>query len=178
VRGEKLYELARRGEEIERKPIRVTISKFESMSHDDGLLQKNDDGTCDLKVRVICSAGTYVRVLAEYFGKLLGIGAHLAELRRTSAGQFRIDDAISLEQLNELAQSNSSEQILISPHAALAHLPAVQLNADDESQTLHGIDMQMENSEWPEGQSVRMRFGSELVAVGTYDTNRNIVHPR
>ena len=177
VAGRKLYELARRGEEVERKAIRVTITTFESRSHDDRLLQKKGDGTCDLKVRVGCSAGTYVRVLAEDFGKLLGIGAHLAELRRTRAGQFRIDDAISLEQLNELAQSNSIEQILISPHAALSHLPTVQLNADDVRQTLHGIDMQMENSEWPEGQSVRMSFGRELIAVGMYDTNRNIVHP-
>ncbi len=146
VGGRKLYELARRGEEIERKPIRVTISKFESMSHDDGLLQENDDGMCDLKVRVVCSAGTYVRVLAEDFGKRLGIGAHLAELRRTRAGHFKIEDAIKLEQLNEFAQSNSIEQILISPHAVLLHLPTVQLNADDVRRTLHGIDMQMEDS--------------------------------
>src|SRR5437879_7591510 len=103
IAGRKLYELARRGEEVERKSIRVTITTFESLSHDDRLLQKKGDGTCDLKVRVGCSAGTYVRVLAEDVGKLLGIGAHFAEFRRTRAGQFRIDGAISLEQLNELA---------------------------------------------------------------------------
>jgi tRNA pseudouridine55 synthase len=177
VGGRKLYELARRGEEIERKPIRVTVGKFESLSNDDGLLQKNEDGTCDLRVRVVCSAGSYVRVLAEDFGKRLGIGAHLAELRRTRAGHFKIEDAIKLEQLSEFAQSNSIEQILISPHAALPHLPTVQLNGDDVRRTLHGIDMQMEDSEWPGGQPVRMSFGSELVAVGTYDTNRSIVHP-
>src|SRR5438876_2950939 len=177
VAGRKLYELARRGQEIERKPVRVTISKFESMSHDDGLLQENDDGTCDLKVRVVCSAGTYVRTLAEDFGKRLGIGAHLAELRRTRAGDFKIDDAIKLEQLNEFVRSNSIEQILISPDTMLSHLPTVQLNADDVRRTLHGIDMQMEDSEWPGGQPVRISFGSELIAVGTYDRNRNIVHP-
>ena len=119
VGGRKLYELARRGEEIERKPIRVTISKFESMSHDDGLLQENDDGTCDLKVRVVCSAGTYVRVLAEDFGKRLGIGAHLIELRRMRAGNFKIEDAITLEQLSELTESDSIERALISPDSAL-----------------------------------------------------------
>jgi len=177
VAGRKLYELARRGEEIERKSISVTISKFESAFHGDRLLRENDDGTCDLKVRVMCSAGTYVRVLAEDFGKRLGIGAHLAELRRTRAGHFKIEDAIKLEQSNEFAQSNSIEQILISPHAVLLHLPTVQLNADDVRRTLHGIDMQMEDSEWPGGQPVRMSFGSELIAVGTYDTNPNIVHP-
>src|SRR5438128_1304582 len=120
--GRKLYELARRGKEIERKPIRVTIGKFESTSPDDRFLRENDDGTCDLQVRVVCSAGTYVRVLAEDFGKRLRIGAHLAELRRTRAGHFKIEDAIKLEQLNEFAQSNSIEQILISPYAVLLHL--------------------------------------------------------
>src|SRR5207244_9813106 len=83
----------------------------------------------------------------------------------------------SLEQLNELAQSNSIEQILISPHAALSHLPTVRLSADDVRRTLHGIDLPMADSELPEGQTVQMTFGSELVAVGTYDTSRNIVHP-
>src|SRR5256714_264019 len=131
VGGRKLYELARRGEEIERKPIRVTVSKFESLSHDDRLLQENDDGTRDLKVRVVCSAGTYVRTLAEDFGKRLGIGAHLVELRRTRAGHFKIADATTLDRLTEFAQSNSASQILISPDDALSHLPTVQLTADD-----------------------------------------------
>ncbi len=177
VAGRKLYELARRGEEIERKPIRVTISKFESISHDDGLLQQNNDGTCDLKVRVICSAGTYVRVLAEDFGARLSVGAHLVELRRTRAGRFEIADANTLDRLSELAKSDLIERDLISPDNVLSHLPVVQLNADDVTRALHGIDLQMENSEWPRGQLVRMSFGSELIAVGTYAPSRNIVHP-
>src|SRR5438874_753846 len=83
--------------------------------------------TCDLKVRVVCSAGTYVRTLAEDFGKRLGIGAHLVELRRTRAGHFKIADATTLDRLTEFAQSNSASQILISPDDALSHLPTVKL---------------------------------------------------
>ena len=71
------------------------------------MLNENDDGTRDLKVRVVCSAGTYIRTLAEDFGKQLGVGAHVAELRRTRAGQFKIEDAITLDRLNEEAQSGS-----------------------------------------------------------------------
>src|SRR5437763_8499197 len=152
VGGRKLYELARRGEEIERKPIRVTVSKFESLSHDDRLLQENDDGTRDLKVRVVCSAGTYVRALAEDFGKRLGIGAHLAELRRTRAGDFKIEDAITLERLSELTESDSIERALMSPDSALSHLPVVQLNQDDVSRVCHGVDLQIDEAEassWP-----------------------------
>src|SRR5712691_3024192 len=63
IAGKKLYELARRGEEGERKAVRVTIKELEAITKDDELLKQNDDGTRDLSVRVICSAGTYVRTL-------------------------------------------------------------------------------------------------------------------
>jgi len=181
VAGQKLYELARRGQEIERKPVRVTISKFESISHDDGLLHQNNDGTRDLKVRVVCSAGTYVRVLAEDFGKRFGIGAHLAELRRTRAGDFKIEDAITLERLSELTESDSIERALISPDSALSHLPVVQLNQDDVSRVCHGVDLQIDEAEassWPNSQRVRLRTSKgELVAVGIYDRHRTVIHP-
>ncbi len=181
VAGRKLYELARRGEEIERKPIRVTISKFESVSRDDRLLQENDDGTRDLKVRVVCSAGTYVRTLAEDFGKRLSVGAHLVGLRRTRAGHSKIANAITLDRLTELAQSDSALQILISPAAALSHLPTVQLTADDVRRTLHGIDLRIEAGatfNWSDGQAVRMGHAGELTAVGIYDKKGEVIHPR
>ena len=71
------------------------------------LLRENEEGTRDLTVRVASSAGTYIRTLAEDFGKQLGLGAHLAELRRTRAGSFKITEANTLEQLSELAESGS-----------------------------------------------------------------------
>src|SRR5437867_2084651 len=60
VGGRKLYELARRGEDVERKPVRVTIREFEWIAQPGELVKSNDDGTQDLKVRVVCSAGTYI----------------------------------------------------------------------------------------------------------------------
>ena len=59
--GRKLYELARRGEEVERKPVRVCIQKFEAIKPTGELLKDNLDGTFDFEVRVACSSGTYVR---------------------------------------------------------------------------------------------------------------------
>ena len=99
IAGRKLYEHARRGEEIERQPVRVTISEFELLTQ--GEWESNEDGAVDLRARVVCSAGTYIRTLAEDLGKRLGIGAHLAELRRTRAGRFSIENAITLEALEE-----------------------------------------------------------------------------
>src|SRR6266571_152084 len=157
VGGRKLYELARRGEEVERKPVRVTISELECISQPADLMKSHDDGTQDLRVRVVCSAGTYIRTLAEDLGQQVGTGAHLAELRRTRAGTFKIEDAITLEQLSELAESGSLLQAFISPDATLAHLPALDLSADAVRRVMNGLDMQLEQTVWPTGQAVRLR---------------------
>ena len=98
-RWQKLYEMARRGEVIEREPVRVCIHELEAIKPDGQLVKDNLDGTFDFHVRVVCSAGTYVRALAEDFGKRLSVGAHLAELRRTRVGDFSVTNAVSLEQL-------------------------------------------------------------------------------
>ena len=90
IEGRKLYELARRGEEVERKPVRVCIHEFAPLRPNGQLVKDNLDGTFDFHVRVVCSTGTYVRTLAEDFGKRLKVGAHLAELRRTRVGRFTI----------------------------------------------------------------------------------------
>ena len=180
VGGRRLYELARRGEAIERKHVRVNIIEFEPITYGDSLFVKNPDGTHDLLVRVVCSAGTYVRTLAEDFGKRLGVGAHLAELRRFGAGRFTIREAITLERLTELAESNSVADVLISPDDALSHLPSVEMSERDLSRTKHGIDLRVEEndgSNWPDGQPVRMRTAGNLIAVGKYSQAERIVHP-
>jgi tRNA pseudouridine55 synthase len=182
IAGEKLYELARRGEEVERKAVRVTISQFEALMIDGSLLRVSDDGTSDLAVRVVCSAGTYVRTLAETVGERLGVGAHLGELRRPRAGQFKIEDAITLDQLSALAQSDSVEHALLSPDAALSHLPFLNLDADGARRVSHGVDVQIEDatlSDWSDGQPVRLRDANGgLIAVGICDPTRRALHPK
>ena len=181
VEGRKLYELARRGEEVERKTIRINVSKFEVIVDDGALVKENDDGTGDLKARVVCSAGTYVRTLAEDFGKQLGVGAHLRELRRTRAGEFGIEHALTLERLSELTDSDSISEVIVSPDAALAHLPAVQVTPDDAKRVCHGVDVHCDDIAtrgWPNAQAVRLRTSNgELLGVGIYDQDRNTIHP-
>lgn len=180
IGGQKLYELARRGEEVERKPVRITVKEFEVLPHENDLLRLNHDGTCDLAVRVVCSAGTYARTLAESVGERLGVGAHLRELRRTRAGRFKIDDAITLDRLNEMAESGKSGAALISPDAALAHLPCLNLDPDSARLVRHGIDVAIADAEglpWADGQPVRMLFDGELIAVGIYGEGNRSLHP-
>ena len=180
VGGRKLYEHARRGEEIERQPVRVSISQFELLTHDGEFAQMNEDGTADLSARVICSAGTYVRTLAENLGKRLGTGAHLAALRRTRAGRFMIENALSLEEMAERTASASLAQALISPGDALSHLPLIELDEEQARRTVHGIDLLLPDDTgrlWIQGDSIRMTSHGELIAIGTFDANSNTVHP-
>ena len=89
--GKRLYEFARAGQEVEIKPRNIEIKTFE-ITHIENL---------NLKFRVVCSKGTYIRSLAHDFGKALNSGAHLTELRRTRIGDFKIEDAISPEEFIE-----------------------------------------------------------------------------
>jgi tRNA pseudouridine55 synthase len=179
--GRRLYELARRGEEIERAAVRVTIHEFEPVNLDGPKLIQNDDGTYDLAVRVVCSTGTYVRTLAEDFGKRLGVGAHLAALRRTRAGDFRINDAITLDELQEKIETSAPTSFL-SPDAALSRLPYHNLDADETRRTLNGMDVQVSveaGSQWRADEPVRMRDETgNLVAIGFYDEVAHTLHPR
>src|SRR5258708_20797458 len=182
IGGRRLYELARRGEEVERPTVLVTISEFAAIAQDGAGPREDSDGTQDLRVRVVCSAGTYIRTLAEDFGKQLGVGPHVAELRRTRAGEFEIGDAITLDSLKQLAQSGSVAEAFLSPDAALSSLPAVDLGEAAARRVGQGIDYQVEEPEsppWPNGQRVRLRnaFG-QLIAVGIYDAERKTLHPQ
>ncbi len=179
--GRKLYELARRGEAIERKPVRITIHKFEVIERSGPLQTPNSDAASDLAVRVVCSAGTYVRTLAEDFGKQLGMGAHLAALRRTRAGEFRIEAAITLDDLQRRAEAGALAFVLLSPDAALSRLPSVDLDIAAARRARNGMDVSVSvevGAKWTEGERVRMRDeAGSLIAVGFFDATKRLLHP-
>lgn len=97
VGGKRLYELARKGETIERKTRSVTISEFELTKVDLPIIS----------FRVVCSKGTYIRSLANDFGEILGVGGHLSSLRRTRIGEFDVKNAYNLEELVTLLKELS-----------------------------------------------------------------------
>lgn len=181
VQGRKLYELARRGEEIERQPARVNISCLEAVSDADGvLLRHSPDGkTCDLKIRVACSAGTYVRVLAEDIGRNLGTPAHLVALRRTRAGAFRLEQAQTIEQLQSEAKDDLAKYIIPSS-AALSEMPALHLTDEEARKTRHGMALSgVQRQDLTDGGHVRLEHGAgELIAIGVYDQVNQMVRPR
>lgn len=116
--GRPLYELARRGIEVDRPAREVRIDAFEFL----GLRGE------DLEVRVRCSKGTYIRTLAVDLGKALGCGAHVTRLRRTAAGPFRIGDAVSVQTVEARVDAGDAEALLLPMDAALDGYPEVALD--------------------------------------------------
>ncbi|KAA3438543.1 tRNA pseudouridine(55) synthase TruB [Rufibacter hautae] len=98
VNGERAYALARRGEEAEIKSKRITIKEFTLTA-----LEGNQ-----VHFKVVCSKGTYIRSLARDFGLKLGCGAYLSKLVRTRIGSYRLEDAMSLDQLQELREKQQA----------------------------------------------------------------------
>lgn len=92
VDGKRAYDYARKGEDVEIKPKLLVIDEIELLSFADRVM----------KIRVLCSKGTYIRALARDIGKALQSGAHLISLRRTRVGNVRVEDCINMEQFEEL----------------------------------------------------------------------------
>lgn len=125
--GRPLYEYARAGIEIERPPRRVTIRALE--------LVECDPPRAVLDVQ--CSAGTYIRTLAQDIGAALGCGAHLTGLKRTAAGGFSLDQAHTLADLEAL-DAPLRPGLLLPADCLVAHLPAIQLDEADAGALCQG----------------------------------------
>jgi len=177
--GKKLYELARRGEEVDREPVRVCIHEFTAIDPHGQLIKDNLDGTFDFRAHVVCSSGTYVRTLAEDFGKRLSVGAHLAELRRTRVGEFRVDKAVTLDGLKTSFAEEALGEVVVAPGAALSKLPFVHLSAQDVRNVSHGREVKLAGSGWTDGENVKMCDEQEqLIAIGQYDAGEQLLRPR
>lgn len=179
VSGKKLYELARRGEEVERAPVSITIHKFEAVETGGALLLHDVDETCSMRARVVCSAGTYIRTLAESLGERLGVAAHLSALRRTRAGDFSISDARTLNELEETLNACSAPEALLLPmRAALSRMSSVHLTCAEARAARHGGWVRADEG-WRDEQFVQMcDEAGELIAVGAFDAGQKALRPR
>ena len=115
--GQRLYDLARKGVEVERPARPITIHALTLLGF--------DATTLTLDVR--CSKGTYIRVLAEDIGRALGCGGHVEMLRRTEVGEFGLDLSCTMDRLEELPEPER-DTLLLPPDSLVLHLPAVELN--------------------------------------------------
>ncbi len=120
--------MARAGEPVDLAPRGVTIYRLELADYQPP----------DLALAVECSAGTYVRSLANDLGDCLGSGGYLAALRRTKAGPFGIEQAVSLEKLERSFAAHSWEEFVLPAADALPQMPLVRMDADQLEAVRHG----------------------------------------
>ena len=131
--GKKLYELARRGIEVEREKRRVKIYSIDILNIDLSAFKVTID--------VICSKGTYIRTLCEDIGKSLGTGAYMSMLRRTKTGCFTLEDAYTPEEIEKMCGDGTLESRLRSPDSMFGEYKALYLNEKQTKSIKNGVRM-------------------------------------
>ncbi|WP_404415965.1 tRNA pseudouridine(55) synthase TruB [Marinospirillum sp.] len=147
--GKKLYELAREGKEIERKPRRIFLSHLKLL----------DWGADFLDIQVHCSKGTYIRVLGEDLALALGSLGYLASLRRIQSGPFTEDQLVSLAELEEIWEAEGELALEATLHPVdllLEHLPSYALNQEQTYALTHGQSAKLLDSSLGIGENVRL----------------------
>lgn len=134
VKGKKLYEYALRGEKVEIKPRDIEIYNIE-------LIENNNKG---IKIKVNCSKGTYIRVLCEDIAKKLGTIGTMKELKRTKVGDFKLEDAIELKDLENL---ELVKQKIITPEKIFEALEIIELSREELKQFLNGVKLENKNKD-------------------------------
>jgi tRNA pseudouridine55 synthase len=135
VGGRRLHEAARAGEQVERAPRRVRVLSLDLLDFEPGR-----GGLARARLAVRCGKGTYVRTLAADLGGAVGVPAHLAALRRTSAGPFTLAEAVPLDELLSLAAEDAARAAarVIPVLRALEFMPAVALSSEQARDVAHG----------------------------------------
>lgn len=160
--GVPLYKLARRGIEVERTPRDITI--YELALHE-------WDGVDRLVIDVLCSKGTYIRVLAEDIGGALACGAHLDALRRTAAGGFAVDAAVTLDELEALDLAGR-EALLLPAERLAADLPVVTLSLSLAGDIVHGRQVIWPGEDMDQGEYRVYRQDSVFLGVCRLECGR------
>lgn len=128
VDGKRLYELAREGKEVERKARKITIYNIEILETDIPII----------KIRVSCSKGTYIRTLCNDIGAKLGCGATMTSLVRTASGQFGIEGAYKLDELQKMRDEGRLTEAVIPVDSVFSEYAAVRLTGESLRLALNG----------------------------------------
>jgi len=177
-KGTRLYQLARRGVKVERKPRQVEVFRLE--------LTAWEPPECTLEMT--CSSGTYVRALAHDLGQALGCGAHLTGLTRLASGDFRLEDAVTLEKFAQAAAERDWPALLHPIDAALTRFPALHLDADAARRLCSGqavptpSGLSLEEGEEYDGEGIGLAraYGPDgtFLALVTHDLAAGVWRPR
>lgn len=142
VNGRKLYELAREGREVERRARRVKIREIEILALELPLV----------RMRVVCSKGTYIRTLCHDIGEQLGCGGAMESLTRSRVGIFGIEEALTLEQLEKLRDEDKISTVIIKPDTVFEKDRAVTVTAAGQRMAENGNVLTMDQLERQAGE--------------------------
>ena len=131
INGQKLYELARRGQEVARRPRSITIHALELLEGE----------SADWTIRVRCSKGTYVRTLCHDLGRALGCGGCMSSLRRTRAGSFTLAQAVTMQQVLDFAAGQDPQQLLMPVDAVFAAHPPLIVTLGQAAKLKNGAQV-------------------------------------
>ena len=166
IRGVPAYKLARRKQEVELEPVEVEVKEFAVLSLNGDLVE--------FRCRV--SSGTYVRSLAHELGQKLGIGAHLASLRRTRVAEFAIEQSHTLDEIGEAASQSRVEELLVHPRRVLPEIPSVTATDEDIAKIRHGRTVNL--PEMSRSRFVKVFAGqAELICIASRVAG-TLFHPK
>lgn len=168
VAGRPAYELARKNIAVELAPVEVQLYELTLL----------DVESRDIRVRAYCSAGTYLRAIAHELGAAVGCGAHLYQLRRTDSGDFSLDRARTLDQLQELSAAGRLGEALIPAAQLLPEFPSEFVDDIVEGQIRQGRDFSVSPFRVQKGAHYvkAVSRSGELVAIGEIRLP-NVYHP-
>lgn len=171
VDGKKLYELARAGQEVERKARPVTFHEIEILSME----------LPNVKIRVVCSKGTYIRTLCHDIGEKLGCFGAMKSLLRTRVGDFKIEDAITLSELEMHRDNSTISDVLISVDQVFAHLPSVYAKEEfvrllDNGNTIYP-NMLIAPPFMEDGEEVRVYGNDKFYGIFTFVKSEHKLKP-
>ncbi len=152
VRGKKLYEYVREGKSVEVSPRKVFIKSIE--------LKSFDEENQLAEILICCSKGTYIRSIAYDLGKILSSGAFLSKLVRVRAGNFKIEDSVTLDELK-----NGVEGHIFIPKFSLAQY---EISDDEHEKILHGQFLKVENN-FSDGDTIILTYNNEISATAKID---------
>lgn len=141
VNGQRLYELARKGIEVERKSREVTVFSID-------MLEENEESG-EYKIAVECSSGTYIRTLIDDLGIKLGCGAVMTDLRRTKANGFSLEDAVTVEELQRLAENGNLSEKVIPVDKALEEYPVINVTQPQAKRFSNGGELDLQRLRCP-----------------------------
>lgn len=157
VDGQRLYDLARQGIEVERTPRNVTVFSIDMLSE--------NEQTGEYEISVECSSGTYIRTLISDLGEALGCGAVMTKLRRTKANGFGIENAVTLEQLEAASENGTLDEIVIPVEKALGDYPMIKVTAAQAKRFRNGGELDLQ----------RLKYQRMLGYFRIYDPEDNFI---